>query len=85
MSVHLATVDHEALYQDLVAILAKHAGSLSAVEMMAVAANMVGKMVALQDQRTLTPAQAMTIVAENIQHGNRQAIEGLRTQNGGRA
>lgn len=85
MSKHLATVDHEALYQDLIGVLTKHAGTLSAVEMMAVAANMVGKMVALQDQRTLTPAQAMTIVAENIQHGNRQVIDGLLAENGGRA
>lgn len=85
MSAKEATLDHEALYQDLVGVLKKHAGKLSAVEMLAVAANMVGKMIALQDQRALTPQQAMTIVADNIQHGNRAVIESLLADSGGRA
>lgn len=78
-------VDHEAFYQDLAGVLRKHGGKLSSREMLAIAANMVGKIVALQDQRTTTPKQAMAIVAKNIELGNRTVIEGLAGASGGRA
>lgn len=70
-----ADVAHQAAYADICTILRKHAGTLSGLEVLAIAANIVGKLVALQDQRTVTPAQAMEVVARNIELGNREALE----------
>lgn len=85
MSVRLAKPEHEVAYQDLVILLNKHAGTLSAVEMLAVAANMLGKLVAMQDQRSVTIEQAMKIVAMNIEQGNQMMVERLTQQTAGRA
>ncbi|BAE50297.1 hypothetical protein [Paramagnetospirillum magneticum] len=78
----IATAAHEIAYQDLNKILAKHAGALSPLEILAIASNMVGKLVALQDQRVTTPAMAMDVVAKNIQIGNQQAVDQLVTAPG---
>jgi hypothetical protein len=56
----------------------KHASILTSLELLAVAANMLGKLVALQDQRKVSPLMAMEIVTINIECGNQQAIEELR-------
>jgi hypothetical protein len=77
MKVHKASAAHEATYQELCAIINRHASELSPVEILAVAANMVGKLVALQDQRTMSPDRAMQIVAKNIEAGNKQVLDSL--------
>lgn len=82
MSIHKAKPEHEVAYQDLTALLRKHAGDVSAIEMLAIAANMVGKLVALQDQRKVTPAMALKIVGMNVEGGNLQAIEQLLKSEG---
>lgn len=82
MSLHTAKPEHEVTYQELIALVNKHAGHLSALEMLAVASNMLGKLVAMQDQRTTTPAQAMEVVAQNIEHGNKQVLDQLLQSKG---
>jgi hypothetical protein len=77
MSIHKANPEHEVAYNDLTELLRKHAGHVSAIEMLAIAANLVGKLVALQDQRKVTPAMALKIVGMNVEVGNLQAIEQL--------
>ena len=77
MSVHLAKPQHEVLYQDLCKLISKYGDSISAQEMLAVAANMLGKLVAMQDQRSMSPAMAMEIVAQNVEYGNKQVIDQL--------
>lgn len=77
MSVHRSKPEHEIAYQDVVSLLDRHAGKLDAAEMLAVAANMLGKLVAMQDQRTMTTAGAMEIIAHNVEIGNRQVFENL--------
>ena len=84
MSLHIAKPEHEVLYQELIALVNKHAGHMDALQMLAVASNMLGKLVALQDQRTVTPAHAMEVVAQNIEHGNQQVLQQL-AQSKGRA
>lgn len=69
------TVDHEAFRNDLIAIMDKHAGSLDASDMMALAAYTTGQIMAMQDARKWTPALAMEVVARNIEAGNVQAIQ----------
>lgn len=73
----LAKAEHEVTYQELIALVTRHAVGLTPLEILAIAANMVGKLVAMQDQRTMTPDMAMQVVAENVQRGNQQAVAGL--------
>lgn len=82
MSLHLAKPEHEVLYQELIALVNKHSGKLDALEMLAVASNMLGKLVAMQDQRTVTPDKAMEIVAKNIEYGNKQVLDQLNKSAG---
>ena len=77
MSARLAKPEHEVAYQDLAALMKKHANKLTGIELLAIAANMVGKLVALQDQRTVTPERAMRVVADNLQCGNQQVLAQL--------
>lgn len=77
--------EHEVAYQDLCALVRRHADAMTALELLAVAANMVGKLVALQDQRRTSPALAMEVVAKNIEIGNRQAVGALLGQSKGSA
>jgi hypothetical protein len=67
--------EHEVAYQDLIQLVRKHTDQLSPLELLAVAANMVGKLLALQDQRKTTPERALEVISLNIEQGNRQAIE----------
>jgi hypothetical protein len=82
MSVRMAKPEHEVAYQDLCALVNKHAGKLSAIELLAVAANMVGKIVAMQDQRTVTLSVAMEVVVANLERGNRDVIAQLAASDG---
>jgi hypothetical protein len=79
-----ATAEHEAAYQDLCAVLKRHPW-LTLPEMLAVASNFVGKLMAHQDQRTMTPERAIEIVRANIEAGNKQAVDELRNAGGGNA
>ena len=82
MSLHLAKPEHKAAYQDLCELVNRHASELTSLELLAVAANMLGKLVALQDQRTVTPSMAMDIVAQNIEHGNKEVMDQLAQSQG---
>lgn len=73
MSTRKATEKHEALYQELIAVLGKH--DLNPEEMLAVIANLVGKLIAWQDQSKYTSAQVLKVVTQNIELGNQQVIE----------
>ena len=79
---HVAAPEHEVAYQDIVALVRKHGEHLSAVEMLAIAANMLGQLCAMQDQRSLTPAMVMEIVAQNVEEGNRQAVANIQQSKG---
>ena len=85
MSLHLAKPEHAVAYRDICALVSKHAGKMSSRELLAVAANMLGKLIAMQDQRKLTPAEAMEIVIKNIEHGNQQLLQQLLESKGGNA
>jgi hypothetical protein len=84
MSVQQAKPEHEVVYQDLCALVSKNAGKLTPLEILAIAANMVGKLVAMQDQRKISPTLAMETVAKNIEMGNKQVLDQL-AQSGGPA
>jgi len=82
MSIHKAKAEHEVAYQDLCALVSKHAHKLSSLELLAVAANMLGKLIAMQDQRTVTREMAMDVVTQNIEHGNQDVVRQLTRSQG---
>lgn len=81
----VANLDHEVAYKDLLILIGKHSNNLTPLELLAIASNLVGKLVALQDQRTITPADAMEVVARNVEQGNREVLETLLASSGGSA
>lgn len=82
-----AEAKHEIAYQELNALLQKLADehNVTAVELLAIACNMVGKLIAMQDQRTMSRDRAMRILAVNVEVGNRQVIDELRNKTAGSA
>ena len=79
------TAPQVAFRHALLDVMKQHGAELDACELLAVAAHLVGQLIAMQDQRTMTPAQAMELVGANIERGNREAIENLLLQTGGHA
>lgn len=72
-----ANAAHMAFRADMISLLAKHAGHLNAASMLAVSSHLVGQIIAMQDQRTMTGQRSLEIVMENIEQGNREAIDKL--------
>lgn len=73
---------HHAFRSDAIDLLNKHAGNLDASETLALAAHLVGQILAMQDQRTMTSNRAMEIVARNIEIGNAEAVASLMESKG---
>lgn len=65
---------HMQFRDDMIALMRKHQ-ELPPDEMLAVAAYFVGQLLALQDQRRMTPAMGLQVISSNIEAGNAQAIE----------
>lgn len=82
MSIHQATPEHEILYRELVELVTRHTVNMPPIEILAIAANMVGKLIAMQDQRATSRDQAMDVVIKNLEEGNRQALEQLHNTKG---
>ena len=51
-------------------------------EILAIAAQFVGQLIALQDQRLMTADAAMELVAKNIEIGNQAAMLSLQSPEG---
>lgn len=54
--------------------LKREAADLTGEEILALLSYSVGQCIAVQDQRSMTPSQAMEIVSANISQGNADAI-----------
>jgi hypothetical protein len=72
----------ERVNKDFKAVLDKYKHELDAVDILAVAAHLVGTIIALQDQRTMTPEMALELAAMNIEAGNAEALEEVMKSNG---
>ena len=70
------TPAHVAFMDDLKGVITRHQ-HLSAAEMLALTSQLVGIIVASQDQRTTTPEMAMRMVSSNIERGNQMAVSDL--------
>ena len=79
------TEKHQAFRNDLIVLLNKHAGDLDAKEMLAISAHLVGQIIAMQDQRTITRSIALEIVTRNIEAGNMQAMAAINGEPAGSA
>jgi hypothetical protein len=79
------SAEHTELFNGLTALLNKNTQKMDKREILAIVANIVGKVIAMQDQRTTTPEQAMEIVHRNIQQGNAEAVAQLMGPPGGHA
>ena len=77
-----AKPEHEVSYQEMIALMGRHGDAVNAEEMLAIGANMVGKLMALQDQRTMTRERALEIVIKNIEAGNQQAVDEVMKSKG---
>jgi transcriptional regulator GlxA family with amidase domain len=66
------TAKHEAIFLELTELLDKHSKDASAYEMLAIAGNMVGKIIAMLP-KSVTPPMAMECLMHNVMAGNRQA------------
>lgn len=83
-TVHAPTGIHQTLFTDFTEILRKYE-HLSKPEILAIASQIVGMLIALQDQRTMTSEIAMAIVTENLQMGNKRILDELASKSEGSA
>lgn len=60
-------------------------GEISRPEALALFAHVTGLLIAMQDQRTMTPDEAMALVGRNIEQGNASAIDQMFSGPGGTA
>lgn len=65
--------EHTAFRDDMLKVLKKHQ-HMDPQAMLAVASNLVGQLIAMQDQRKLSPDAVMEVVQSNIELGNAAAI-----------
>lgn len=82
MRIQKITPAHRAFRDDAIALLKKHAGHLDARDVLALSAHLVGQIIAMQDQRTMTRAAALQIVTANIEKGNAEVIGNLFAEGG---
>jgi hypothetical protein len=71
-----------ALRADICALIARHLIPDTPERCLAIAAQVVGQVLAMQDQRKMTTDQAMSIVIANIETGNQAVIANLHATKG---
>ncbi len=72
----------KALRDDIMALIQRHLTPDTSDRVLAIAAQVVGQCIAMQDQRTMTHQMVWKIVGENIEAGNRDVIETLNYTKG---
>lgn len=82
MKTKIAESRHEEFNAAMKGVLAQFQDKLTGLEMLAVASHLVGVLIAVQDQRTVTQDMAMELVARNIEAGNAEAIGSLLKSEG---
>lgn len=77
-----ASPEMKAARDDVIKALRVHQDRLSAPEILAIVAHMVGQLIAFQDQNAVSKDDALAIVQENIVLGNTEALESLQNGTG---
>ena len=76
------TPEMKAARDAMLAAVKPYADAIGGDGMLAVAAYTVGQLIALQDQRRVTPAMALKLVSDNIEAGNQQAMAEVASAGG---
>lgn len=77
MKTIIADEQHKLFITEFQELMKKHLANVPSHHILAVVSNIVGRVIAVQDQRMMTPDRAMQLVRENIERGNQQALEQL--------
>lgn len=77
----LATAEHEAIKGELTDILQRHR-DVDAADVLAIAAQITGMLLALQDRRTMTVERGMAVVMANVEQGNVNMVQQMTGQGG---
>jgi hypothetical protein len=75
----------KALHADIGALIKRHLTPDTPERVLAIASQVVGQVLAMQDQRTMTTDQAFQIITANIEKGNVAVVQGLLDAEGGTA
>jgi septum formation topological specificity factor MinE len=78
----LPTKADEALRDDIMALVQRHLTPDTPDRVLAIASQVVGQVLALQDQRTMTKERALQLIMANIETGNAGVIERLHNTKG---
>ena len=74
--------EHQVAYEDLCRLLGRHKEKVTPMELLAIAGNMIGKLIALQDPSVMNADMAMQIVMVNLEAGNKEALAASLAQQG---
>ena len=77
-----ATAAHEAFRREVVDLLKKHTEAMPREEVLAVAAQIVGQIMAMQDQTKMTTLRAQRIIERNITIGHATVVGQLHETKG---
>jgi hypothetical protein len=78
-----ANPKHDAFYEDVVTAARKH--DLPPEELLIMMSNILGKILALQDQRRRTKDDYLRLMSMNIEQGNAEAVIQLMSKRAGSA
>jgi hypothetical protein len=82
MKSYAADAADKALHADIAALIKRHLIPDTPERALAVASQVVGQVLALQDQRYMTKAMAFDVVLSNIEIGNQSVIGNLINSKG---
>lgn len=79
------SAEHEQLRLALCKVIRRKAPDMPAEEILAIVCQLVGQLIALQDQRRFTSERVMALVSANIEMGNQHAIDTILNETAGTA
>lgn len=77
-----ATETDQALHADIAALIKRHLTPDTPERALAIASQVVGQVLALQDKRKMTKEMAFDVMLSNIEMGNQQVIGNLHQTKG---
>lgn len=82
MKLSAASERHQRLRSAVMEAIRKEGAEIPAEEILAVLAYSVGQVIAVQDQRAITPEMALNLVMRNVEAGNADALRELLSAKG---
>lgn len=85
LKVSAPTPAHREMRDAVIEVMRKFGDRVTPMEQLAVVSYMAGQLIALQDQKTVTPEMAMEVVNANLQAGNQDVVAFMDAPAGGTA